>query len=227
MSKRPLSPNAKKPPAKKYYNKFNPAWKNEFKCIDRSSKGPEFAFCKSCKFDIKITHGGRNDIKRHIDTPSHKSSDSSVSQTPTLKNMFSAVAQSDPVARAETLFANYVAEHNMPFLVADHFSDLVKEMFPDSQIAQKFSCKRTKTTHIVTQALAPYFNSQVENSCKTEKFSVMIDESNDQGDDKMLAVLVRVYDQNIKRISTRFLGIPTCNIGTSENIFNCLNKLFM
>lgn len=54
----------------------------------------------------------------------------------------------------------------------------------------------------------------------------MIDESNDQGGDKFLAVLVRVYDQTVCRVSTLFLGMPVCNIVTSEAIFNTLNTLF-
>ena len=61
--------------------------------------------------------------------------------------------------RAETMFAFAVAEHNLPFSVADHFSDIVKKivkkMFPDSEIAAKFACKKTKCTQIVKQALGP------------------------------------------------------------------------
>ncbi|KAG1693352.1 Zinc finger BED domain-containing protein 5 [Nymphon striatum] len=89
------------------------------------------------------------------------------------------------------------------------------------------SCKRTKTTHIVTEALAPNFDRHVEVMCREQKFSVMIDESNDQGGDKMLAVLVRVYNTTVHRVTTLFLGMPVCNIGTSENIFNCLKQLFL
>ena len=136
-------------------------------------------------------------------------------------------SEEDSVTRAETLFAYFIAEHNIPFLVADHFSDLVKQMFPDSSIAKKFRSKRTKTAHIVNHALGPYFDRKVTDLCKNEKFSVMIDESNDKGDDKMLTVLVRVYDHTVQKISTRFLGIPTCNIGTGENIFRCLNQVFL
>jgi hypothetical protein len=121
------------------------------------------------------------------------------------------------------LFASYVAEHNCAFLVADNFSDLVKTMFPDSNIAQKFSCKRSKTTRIVTQALAPHWDNTVNTMLCTEKFTVMID----KGDNKKLNILVRVYNQTLKKVSTHFLGIPTCNIGSNQNFFNCLNQVFM
>jgi hypothetical protein len=131
MPKHPLSPDAKKPPAKKYYSKFNNAWIPEFKCVQASSKGPDFALCLSCKLDFKIAYGGRNDITRHIQTPSHWSNDSSVTNTPTLKALFETGSKVDKVTLAQTLFANFVAEHNLPFLIADHFTKLVKVMFPD------------------------------------------------------------------------------------------------
>jgi len=35
---------------------------------------------------------------------------------------------------AETLLSNFVAEHNLPFVVADHFTQLCSKLFPDSKI---------------------------------------------------------------------------------------------
>ena len=121
----------------------------------------------------------------------------------------------------------FFAEHSLPFIVADHFTMLCTYMFSDSNIARKFACKRTKTTNILNNALAPHHDAEVTQLCKTQKFSIMIDESTDQGDNKSMAVLVRVYDQTIHRVTTKFLGIPNCNIATGENLFNNLNQIFI
>jgi hypothetical protein len=48
------------------------------------------------------------------------------------------------VTVAEMYFATFIAEHNLPFAASDHFSKLCKVMFPDSEIAKKFSSGRTK-----------------------------------------------------------------------------------
>ena len=64
----------------------------------------------------------------------------------------------DQAMTAEIYFAKFVAEHNLSFLVADHFSRLTKVMFPDSKIAEVYSCARTKTTAIISHALAPIYN---------------------------------------------------------------------
>ena len=37
----------------------------------------------------------------------------------------------DKIIKAETLFFNFVAEHNLPFAISDHFTKLCKKMFTD------------------------------------------------------------------------------------------------
>ena len=124
------------------------------------------------------------------------------------------------VVRAETLFAQFVAEHNLPFSIADHYTQLAKQMFPDSQVAERFSCDCTKTTCIIKGALAPTVCEKVVLQCQLQPFSILVDESNDRTCEKEVAILVRVWDQETKRVATRFLHImPVCNIPTAENIF--------
>ena len=50
------------------------------------------------------------------------------------------------VQQAEALFVQFIAEHNLPFRTGDHFTKLVKSMFPDSEVAKQFQCSRTKTS---------------------------------------------------------------------------------
>ncbi len=61
------------------------------------------------------------------------------------------------VTRAEVKIANFMVEHNVPFAVADHLSPLLRDVFPDSQIAKRYSSARTKTTCVLNMAIAPHF----------------------------------------------------------------------
>ena len=87
------------------------------------------------------------------------------------------------------MWSLFVAKHNLAFLTSDHSNKLFKAMFPDSEIAKKFACGHTKTTAIVKEVLAPYYQKQaLDNS---NPFSILMDESNDKVD-KSSIILVKV-----------------------------------
>ena len=81
--------------------------------------------------------------------------------------------------KSELYFARFVAEHNMSFATADHFSKLCKVIFPDSKVAESFLCGRTKTTALVTHALPPSADDTVISACQKQKFSILCDGGND------------------------------------------------
>ncbi|XP_033744260.1 zinc finger BED domain-containing protein 5-like [Pecten maximus] len=147
-----------------------------------------------------------------------------IESTSTPVTSFFKTQTDDDVTRAECLFANFICEHNIAFNTADHFTKLCKLMFPDSKIAQKFHCGRTKTTQIVKKSLAPDLQKVVVDHLKNKPFSLSCDESNDTHGEKSLAVLVRYFTTEA---NTRFLAMPICNIGTGENIFKHLNEIFI
>ncbi|KAL1268761.1 hypothetical protein QQF64_034124 [Cirrhinus molitorella] len=83
--------------------------------------------------------------------------------------------------RAEVKMAATMVQHNIPLAFSDHLSPLLKECFPDSQIAQRYSSARTKTSAIINKCIAPYLmNEQVKNLC-SQPFTLATDGSNDTG----------------------------------------------
>ena len=115
------------------------------------------------------------------------------------------------VTRAEVLFANIVAEHNLSFSVANHFTHLTSSMFPDSNITTKLNSACTQTICIVKGALYPHFTTPVESMCCYVPFLILCDEGNDT-DNKYFAILVRLWDERVCIPATRFLDMPICNI---------------
>ena len=83
------------------------------------------------------------------------------------------------VSLAEVLWANFTAEHNLAFALSDHATKLLSVMFPDSNIAKKFSSARTKTTAVVTNILAPYVREKLIVAMKCKPFSLLFDEATD------------------------------------------------
>ena len=142
---------------------FQQEWKHYG--IVRSTRGPTFARCKSCNTDISIAHGGVNDVKKHLATSKHQEMAKAVSSSESLKAFFRPSPIEEAITQAEVLFANFVAEHNLSFMVADHFTHLTSVMFPDSKIAKAFGSARTKTTCIVKGALHPHYSEPVIKMC--------------------------------------------------------------
>ena len=178
-------------------------------------KGPN---CKFCLCDFSVSSGGFNDVKRHIEAKNIKilrklSSMVSFSKRDTLD---------DQVTKTELYFTTFIAEHNLSFLSADHFTKVCKVMFPDSKIALGYASGRTKTTAIVKHALAPAVNLKVIQECQTSPFTILCDGGNDQWDKKYLAIMVKYWDKELCTVVTRFLAMPVCNIATAQALFDAM-----
>ena len=161
-------------------------------------------------------------MKRHlVSGKRHKESASAASTSRSVASFFKPqVAQN--VIEAETRWLMYVAKHNLAFLKNEHASKLFAQMFPDSEIARKFACGRTKTTAIVKEALSPYYYAKAIHNM-SNPFSVLMDELNDK-QDKSCIILVRVLDAKLGNVKTRLLDMPVVNIGTAENLFRALKE---
>ena len=133
------------------------------------------------------------------------------------------------VQHAEALFVQFFAVHNLPFRTGDHFTKLVKYMFPDSEIAQQFHCSRTKTSvltrHGNSHSVHEDLIAKPTQSTPAVYYSLLVDESNDRGiEAKDLVVLLRFFDMSIMRGVTRFIDLPTANNGNAAAIFTEIDK---
>lgn len=145
--------------------KYQKSWESTFTWVQSSAKGPSFAFCSVCDRHFSVGHGGRNDLTKHQNTDLHKNAAKSSKKPSKSVTDFLVTKTDESVIRAETLFSMFIAEHNLAFAVADHFTKLAKQMFPDSAIATKFACGKTKATQIIKRALAPEFDKTVIDLC--------------------------------------------------------------
>ena len=123
---------------------------------------------------------------------------------------------------AETLWSKFIAMHNIPFQASDHATKLFHRMFPDSEVAQKFSCGHAKTAAIIKEALGPHYLEKTLTDM-SKFFSVLMDESNDKTD-KSCIILVHLLDTDEGDVGTRFLDMPIVNIGMAQNLFRALKE---
>ena len=98
--------------------------------IKSSKKGQDYLYGVPCKKDIKVTASGFYDLESHFRTKKHAEY-LAISKTFKPVNMhFSPKKDSNTATTvAEVKFCHFIAEYNIPFTAADHFSDLVKSLF--------------------------------------------------------------------------------------------------
>lgn len=112
----------------------------------------------------------------------------------------------DSVTRAEIKLTAFLAEHNISINSIDHLTSLLKDIFPDSQIANKLSLKRTKATRVLND-IGKVSRNQLHDAMKENKFSVIIDETTDISTCKSCAIVIKMFKQVTGKIETKFLDL--------------------
>ena len=231
---------------------FRPLWKSQdftvsVKGVERTfsrsvlsgAEGDDRVKCMACQVVFSVCHGGAHDVKKHFSSSNHIAAISSRSTSTQLRVYGFGESreakrarelkekQQLQVQRAEALFVQFVVEHNLPFRVGDHFTTLVKSMFPDSEIAKQFQCSRTKTSVLSRYGNGKYYHDKLIETLRGNPpvfFSLLMDESNDHGvEAKDLVVMLQFFDPTVMRAVTRFLDLPTANDGTAAAIFEKVN----
>ena len=135
--------------------------------------GESYARCTVCQSSFSIAHGGANDCATHVNGARHRKYADTMSGQASINTFFvqKRSDEADKVTRAELLWTEFLTEHNIPVSVSDHFGPLFKQMFPDSQIANKFTCGHTKAASLRTQFRPTMSAKTVESICvnKTKK----------------------------------------------------------
>ena len=86
---------------------------------------------------------------------------------------------------------NFLVQHNLPLLVADHLSPLVSDIFPDSKVAKGYACARTKTTNVLNGVMAPFCKKRINYCYGKNPYSLALDASSDMGLKKLFPLTVR------------------------------------
>ena len=115
--------------------------------------------CMYCNKHISIGHGGKNDVKCHMERPKHVENarlarEKGVQARLTDLRRSSASSSysfQDLVTKAEVLFAQFIAEHNLPFSVGDHLTKLVKKAFQIARLQRDFNVVTPKLLQLLTK----------------------------------------------------------------------------
>ena len=126
--------------------------------------------------------------------------------------------------KAETLWSLKMASSNYSFSSCSDVNFLLKEMFPDSNIAQNFKMSETKSMYIMTHGIAPYVQSLVQKHIQEAKeYVLLFDETlNKNMQKKQMDLLVRYWDMD--KISSRYFKSVFFGHGTALDLHEIMEK---
>ena len=98
---------------------YQPEWATQMDFICASEMGAMFAYCKVCNVHVNVSFGGKYDVVRHSKSASHNSTLKNVTKTQLQMKSFFVISKTTDlftnVLTAEVKFAQFLAEHNLPF----------------------------------------------------------------------------------------------------------------
>ena len=232
--------SAKKKSTKQMYKKTYLFITN---CTSKGDDNNHYAHCTYCDADFYIAASGSRDIKRHQSGLRHserkKARLGSKNQQNVLqfmKNREKSMEQqlkeeeektkADAAAkkflhdttRSEVLLIELIAQLNLSMNSADTFTSAFKIMFPDSKIAEAFSCARTKTTAIVKDIAKKHKHTLLARM-KSAPFSLATDGSNDSNS-KLFPIVVRTVNPDTLSVESEVVSLPVLeDSSTGKNIF--------
>ena len=174
-----------------YKSVYKGIWENEFPITAANGNKRAF-YCLLCKRNISCSHMGRADVKKHCDSSAHKEMEKVVKSSQSIQSMFvpgnSNLAEK--TIEAEVLHTNFIVQHNLSYMTADHLAPLYAKMFPGSKIEKNFKCS-------LKDSLVAYL--------KNNPLSITNDGSSDNGINKMNPECVFIFDiNNSKRVQFKF-----------------------
>lgn len=191
----PSNQKKKKVKKCKYTQKYKQKWEKEenFKGWLSKGRSEEEALCVVCNKNILIGSAGKTILLKHKESNMHLKhlKGKKGQQTLSVSSFKGSSGIDEAVKKADLHLAAFVSEHNLSFNIMEHLPNLIKTICPDSEIAKKIQCSRTKCSALIKNCIGKQNEMDIYDILKNTKFSLIVDESTDRGCTKHLAVICR------------------------------------
>ncbi|XP_076057947.1 uncharacterized protein LOC143035172 isoform X2 [Oratosquilla oratoria] len=199
----------------KYVRTYQQKWEEfpDLKDWLRPVKGDDNkAFCLycGCKLVPKLC-----DLRKHSFSSKHIRS----------SMIYSNLKQSQGTG-AEGRLTLFIVQH-ATLNVAYHLTELCRNIFYDSEIAQNMNFDRTRCRQIVEYVMAPHFQRELGDDVGDANFSILIDGSTHVSLVKFVGVTIRYFNKKQCRIVSSFLGFVEVETESAVSFVAAIKKLLM
>ncbi|XP_060786598.1 uncharacterized protein LOC132892255 isoform X1 [Neoarius graeffei] len=95
----------------------------------------------------------------------------------------------------------------------------------DRSVLSRLSLSNAHASYLSTHGIAPHFKNVFSMKLQTKMFSLNADEATNANMDKMLNVLVRFFDEEMRKVVTQHFGSRIVNIADASSLTNALHDI--
>ena len=204
---------------------FSDELRQKYPCLKKGRSNFE-AECITCGYGtfISMANKGSISLDDHIKTTKHKQANRDETLFFKVTDYFCkpGTKSKDEVAAAEATMAFHTIKHHYSYKSNDRTSTLMAKIFPDSSMAKKFSCARTKIEAIVNNVLAPASVQCLLNNIEEHEImylGVSTDGSNHKST-KLFPIVIQYFDWKNVGMQSKLLDVRSPKNETSLTIVN-------
>lgn len=203
--------------------------------VDVSGK----AICSICNDFIYYGKRGYSAISDHIKTKKHRDKvflkksnytlpsslfcTSSVTNTAST-SMSQNVPLCDRVLNSEALVLGVLAQHSLPFSMAEVIIDVSKALSQDKKALNHLNMKRASATYKMRFGVAKTFLQTTIENLRTVKFSLNVDEATSSNQLRVVSILCSYFSPIVNRVVVEHLASLSVNTVSAEKLFEEITK---
>ncbi|EFA12742.1 hypothetical protein TcasGA2_TC010269 [Tribolium castaneum] len=119
----------------------------------------------------------------------------------------------------------FICENNLSFNLIDNLVNLLKEVSVDHEVIKSLKLKRQKGTNILMRKLGPFSKEIILNKLRTNKFSIIMDETTDIGTKKSLVIIGSLFDATVHEAVDMFVDFIEVEDASAAGLFNAVKNV--
>lgn len=156
---------------------------------------------------------------------SHKANVRSLQHTSSLPGAATTSPQvcasmADRVRTQKEPICSFTAENDLSLTISQPLVNLVRVLAQDQSALSRLPLSNAQASYMCTHGIAAQCKKQLSDKLQNRMFSLNADEATNVNNDRILNVLVRFFDEDMKKVVTQHLGPKKLNIADASAITN-------
>ena len=199
--------------------RFQNSWLSENQFKDWLEKRAGFPYCKLC--DCKLSCA-KTALRRHVENKKHNEISRIKRQVTSPLSLL--LGSRERAARMEIKLCHFIVEKNLPLSIVDDLLPVLRDLFPSDETLRQVTLGKQKATNIIRQVLGFHSIELCVSKLRTNKFSLIIDETTDRSTTSQLAILGIFFDEHNFRLETVMIDLIPLPNGAAATIYESLIK---